>query len=432
MVTTRADVGGLVRSRLGGASEVVDWLERRLGVTVTGLGIAILVIAGWVAGRLLQSRALLLMVYGLGLLLVASWVVGRRASAIDADRSELPRRVSEGQQVEVELRVRARRRLSAVVLEEALHDRLGARVRIPVPSLPKGEEVSHSYSFSPRLRGVYDVGPLIAEWNDPFGLTRRRVEVTKPAQIIVHPASELVHDRIVSREWEDPPIRPPVSKRWPTGFEFYGMRDYVSGDDPRRISWRASARTYDPLTDTTRYLVRESEQGITDRVNILLDNCADVHSAGQPSETFETGVRAVASLGVKHLEDGFSVNLDLNGERVAARLRGRRDRLAYLDILAGIQMGRESLARSLERLITDPNRNAHNVVITPDLSQEAAARLRLMIERGVTVLIALLLWEDTDPATLHRAGTLGCSVVEIAPNTPLDRVFQRVMGMARQ
>ena len=59
----------------------------------------------------------------------------------------------------------------------------------------------------------------------------------------MHPSVEGANDRVTSREWEDPPVRPPVSKPWPSGMEFYGMREYVPGDDLRHIHWRTSART---------------------------------------------------------------------------------------------------------------------------------------------------------------------------------------------
>ena len=240
----------------------------------------------------------------------------------------------------------------------------------------------------------------------------------------MHPNTESVQDRITSREWEDPPIRPPQSKPWPSGFEFYGMRDYVNGDDPRRIIWTASAKTDD------RYLVRESEQGITDRVSLLLDTDREHHSPGDPSETFERSVRAIASLGVRHLADGFSVTLDANADRLAKALRGPRARIPLLDRLAEVQLSEVPLARSLERLFLDRQRNTHNVLVTPYLDGDAARRIRILMERGTSVLLVLVLWEDTDSAMIHRAGGLGCNVVELRPDASLERTFARVVGAA--
>jgi uncharacterized protein (DUF58 family) len=413
------------RARASHGSEVLAAIERRLGLTSAGVGLLLLGIGGVVLGRLLDSRGVLLLAYGSGLVMGISWLLGRRTLAIVADRSDLPRRVRPGQAVEAELSLEAKRRISTIIVEEHLDPELGTHVRVPVPLLPAGEKVSHPYTFTPRQRGIYKVGPLRAEWNDPFGLTRRRSVIAEGVDIIVHPVVERVSDRVTSREWEDPPIRPPISKPWPNGFEFYGMREYSHGDDPRRIVWRALAQ-YD------KYLVRESEQGITDRVNLFLDTEADIHSPGHPSETFETAVSATASLASKHLNDGFSVTVDVNSQRLAKLLRGQGKRLPLLDSLAGVNRESVPLTSALDRLLVDSNRSSHNVVVTTALSQKAAGRLRVLLERGTSVLIVLVLWEDTDPFTVHRAGSLGCNVVEIAPGAPLGRVFDHVVGARRR
>lgn len=406
-------------------------LIRRLGVTINGLVLLALALIGWLIGLKIASRPILLLVYGLLLIVGLAWILGRRKIQVEIGRSKLPSRVREGQVVEVELSLRAKRRLTTVVLEELLPAHLGGAVRFPISALPKGQELTTTYSFVPRKRGRYTVGPLTAEWNDPFGLTRRRVVLDGPVPIIVHPSTQIVHDRIVSRAWEDPPIRPPVFKPWPTGFEFYGLRDYVSGDDPRRIVWRATARTLDVASGTGRYLVREAEQGITDRVNVFLDTDKGSHSPGETSETFEMAVRAAASLGTQHLKDGFAVSVTCNGSRIASNLRGRRAEVELLDQLAAVERESVTLSSALERLLLERGGRSHNVVITPHLDREAATRLRFILDRGTSVLLALVLWEDTDPVTVHRAGTLGCAVVEMTSGAPLEKVFRRALGGRR-
>jgi len=410
----------------------LERVEQRTGLTPTGVGVVFAALVGLVVGRMLASRAVFLLVYAGILLVGAAYLLGRRNVAVTAARSDLPARARVGQVVDVNVAVTARRRLSAVILEDDLPDPLGTPMRVPVPSLPAGEEVHHAYSFIPRRRGVYPIGPLRAEWSDPFGLTKRRAVLAPATEIIVHPAVEVLSDRISSREWEDPPIRPPESKPWPTGFEFYGMRDYVHGDDPRRIVWRATARTLDLESGAGRYLVREAEQGITDRVNLYLDTNRASHAAGSPSSTFEMAVSAAASLGVFHLEQGNSLSLDANSQRVAERLRGRRARIPLLDVLAAARTEATPLEFALGRLLLDPHRAAHNVIVTPALSQADAARLRVFLERGTSVLVVLVLDDDRDPVIVHRAASLGCNVIELLPGVPLNRVWSRVLGARRR
>jgi uncharacterized protein (DUF58 family) len=397
---------------------VLRTLERRFGITPAGVVLIALVLPGFALGRALGSAPVFLLVYGALLLLALSRLLARRRLDLVAERSTLPTRMRAGQSVEVQLSITSSRRLSTLVFEEELPD---APVRIPVSSLPPGESLEQGYRFTAKRRGVFEIGPLVAEWSDPFGLTRRRVVVTPAQTVIVHPNTESVQDRITSREWEDPPIRPPQSKPWPSGFEFYGMRDYVNGDDPRRIIWTASAKTDD------RYLVRESEQGITDRVSLMLDTDSEEHT----DDTFENAIRVVASLGVKHLADGFSVSLEANGARLAASLRGPSARIPLLDRLAAVTTEDLRLTASLERLFLDRQRNTHNVLVTPHLSEQAARRCRVLLERGTSLQVVLVLTEDIDPAMVHRAATLRCNVVEVRPGASLSRTFARMVGAGR-
>lgn len=421
-----AAVAPVAAVRAGGpaGSTFLATLERRLGLTSIGLSMVAITVLMWGLSRLFSSRGMALLAYGLAMVIVVSWISGRRNLPIDASRSELPSRIPARRTVNAEITLTARRRVSSIVVEEHLDSQLGASVRIALPVLPTGEPISHGYSFSSAVRGVYQVGPLIAEFSDPFGLTRRRQQIAAPTKVIVHPRSEPVLDRITSREWEDPPIRPPFSRPWPSGFEFYGMREYQHGDDPRRIVWRALAQ-YD------KYLVKESEQGITDRINIYIDSDVEFHSPGSPSDTFEVAVNAAASLATKHLKDGFSVSIDVNSDRLARSFRGQGKRIRILDELAAVKLEKVEFTTALDRLFVDPQRNAHNILITPHLTQLAAARLRVLLERGTSVILVLTVWDDTDPLTIHRAGGLRCNVVEVYPGAPLQALFQHMMGTRR-
>ncbi|MHB8339954.1 MAG: DUF58 domain-containing protein [Mycobacteriales bacterium] len=422
-------------ARLGSAGALLGdgllaRIERRFGITVTGVVLIFVVVIGWVVARLVQSREMSLLAYGLLLLTVASALVARRRLPVDAVRADLPTRVREGQTIEVNVTLTARRRVTGIILEDELPPQLGDTARLPLAVLPSGQEVMHAYGFVPRLRGVYKIGPLVAITSDAFGLTKRRIQLAEPAEIIVHPKTEPVHDRVLSREWEDPPVRPPIAKPWPTGFEFYGMRDYQPGDDPRRIMWRAAARSWDPDTGlVARYMVRESEQGITDRVSLVLDTQTRLHSRGEPSETFETAVRAFASLGVRHIKDGFSVTAYTNTEKIANMLRGSRAQLPYLDAMARLHRQSEPLSGMLQRILTAPRGHTHLVLVVPEVGEDAVRALRIMLDRGASVMIVLIRWDESDPASEHRVAALGCNFVELRPNQPLDRVFASVHGV---
>lgn len=407
------------RAALATAS-ILGALERRTGLTPTGVAAAGLVALAWLAAYLIGSQVLFLMSYGTAGLLIALTLAGRRSLPVHAKRSKIPHRMREAQTFAVEVDVTARRRTGTMILEESL-DRLRSPVRLLVTSLAPNAPVTHQYQVTPALRGVYRVGPLMGIWTDPFGLTRKRTVLAEAVDVLVHPAVEPVHDRVLSREWEDPPVRPPISKPWPTGFEFYGMRDYVAGDDPRRIVWRAVARS-------GRYLVREAEQGITDRAVIVLDTFERSHAAGTPSETFESAVRAVASLGVLHLRDGFVVTVETPAAPLAGPLRGPAARIALLDALARAERERVPLTDGLRRLVGSRRRDTHYIIVTPRLDRQTAQTLRLLLAGGSSATFVHVAGEDPDARSLEHAASLGCEVVELPAGAALEAVFRRGTG----
>jgi uncharacterized protein (DUF58 family) len=399
------------------AGSVLGLVERTLGLTVSGLMVIVMAGGGWLLAHVFGGRALYLAAYaGVAMLGVAIYLA-RRKRPVQASRSELARRARVGQTLEVELTLSAASRVTTFEIEETLHPHLGRTVRLPVPAVSPGREFTHRYSISPRLRGVYAIGPLTAEFTDPMGLARRRQVLVKPTEIIVHPSVEEVIDRPLTRAFEDPPLRPPRSRAWPQGFEFYGMRDYVPGDDMRRVVWRAFART-------EKMLVREFEQGISDRIAIVVDTDETWQSPGTPSDTFETAVRVAASVGVRHIKDGFSVRLEACYDQLGRVFRGPRSRLPFLDELARVHTGKETLVDAMGRLAGARRRDAHVVVITSHFGSQAATRAQLLVNDGASLTVCVVVWEESDATSTRRAAEIGAQVVQVKPGSSLTGVFR--------
>jgi hypothetical protein len=52
--------------------------------------------------------------------------------------------------------------------------------------------------------------------------------------------------------------------------------------------------------------------------------------------------------------------------------------------------------------------------------------MRLLLERGTSLVVVLVLSDETEPMTVHRAGGLRCNVIEVTPGIPLGSVFAAV------
>jgi len=402
--------------------ERVARLRRALGVTRYGAIAFVGFIALWTIGAVVAGKAMYIFAYGLLLLFVMSFFISPKLR-LEGERAGLFPRASEGDRLEVDLRLVARRRGSTFILEERVPARLGSTVRVPINRLSSGKEVTHSYSVRCSRRGVYQVGPLVAVAGDPLGLRQKETIVAEPFELLVHPRVELVSDRPLTRQFEDPPMRPPVSKPWPSGLEFYGMREYVPGDDLRRIVWRATART-------GKVMVREAEQGITDKITIILDTDRGSHSRDGEglSESFEAGIRAAASLGVRHLREGYEVTIQTNAGPLTRKLRGPEQQLMLLDSLARLELSREPLESVIRRLLSNGQRDAHNILITPRLGPAEAARLQLLLKTGVSILVVALLWDEENADTVGVAASLGCQAVSLRPGQDLASALYAPIG----
>lgn len=419
------------RRRLASAAEArhrrgrraVEAVTRATGVSTSGFILVAVAVVAWGVAYWIGGRPLFMVSYGAVGALAAAWFVARRQPPLTGERATLRPRVQEGEQLEVTVALRSTRRLDNLVLEEQVPALLGDNARVAIAEIEADAVVEHTYPLMCWRRGSYQLGPLVARWGDPFGLTEREMVLAEPFEVLVHPRVEPTDDHPLTRLWEDPPFRPPISKPWPHGLEFYGMRSYAPGDDLRKIVWRAFARTGE-------LLVRESEQGVTDKVLIVLDQDERHHSAGIVSESFEAACRVAASLGASHLKEGYSVTLEGTESRLTDPLRGVSGRIRFLDALARATPAPGSLSDLFGRILNKTPRDSHVVVITPLLDAAAAARLRVFVDRGQSVLVVALMWLDEAVDTLATAASLGVRIIEVGPNTNLTIAFRHSVAAA--
>lgn len=112
------------------------------------------------------------------------------------------------------------------------------------------------YAICPRLRGERRFGVAVALVRSPLGLLRRRVRLDEELPQVLRVQPETA--RYLRREALDPKrvlaalgVRP--KRKRGDGLEFEGLREYVVGDEPRRIDWRATARRGRPIVRTHRH-----------------------------------------------------------------------------------------------------------------------------------------------------------------------------------
>jgi uncharacterized protein (DUF58 family) len=120
-----------------------------------------------------------------------------------------------------------------------------------------------------RHRGRHAAGPLVVSTTLPLGLTRRNLVLVPKEEIVVLPELGRLHRGRLRRHLIQPghtfgrtKLR---ARRHPTAqADLHGLRDFRSGDSPRWIHWRTTARRGE-------LMIREFEEMATDNLILILD-----------------------------------------------------------------------------------------------------------------------------------------------------------------
>jgi uncharacterized protein (DUF58 family) len=174
------------------------------------------------------------------------------------------------------------------------------------------------------------------------------------------------------------------------------MREYIPGDEPKRINWKASAR-YNEL------MVNETEAERVTDVMLVLDTDTTFFGPTE-SELFEREVQAAASLTRLLLSQGNRVGLVLQGgERGSIPAGfGKRHERRLLYLLAAAKPGRATVSTSyvmnlLARRML-PSRS-QIVIISPLLDPEIKEGVKQLTIAGYSMLV--LSPSPTSPRSFH-------------------------------
>ena len=292
---------------------------------MAGLGIGIALI-----GRVFGSHGVVQLGYALIILLIAALIVvrlGRHDLVVQRHLS--PERARPGQLVTATIAIANRGRGSAPLLlvEDKLPPGIGGKARFAVHGIERGGSRKAGFQITPARRGRYEIGPLEISIVDPFGMARLRSGSAVKSTLLVHPAIEhltLPRDPGERRSVVSTSSRNPTGMR---GEDFYTLREYVEGDDLRKIHWPSTAKR-------DRYMIRQEETPWHTRATILLDDSAAAHDGGGRTGSFERAVVAAASLVDLYHRVGFSYRFTGTVDAGVPAGRGSDHRTHCLDRLA--------------------------------------------------------------------------------------------------
>lgn len=402
---------------------------------LTPRGGGLLVAAGvmWGLGRLLGVAPLwMAAVAALGVVALG-WVWVLLSSAtLQTSRRVAPGRLFHDARAGVELTVRNAGRLSTTLLgvRDVVPDVLPASPGFVLAPLRPGGAARLRYEVVGATRGVHELGPVEVALRDPFGVARRRQLIGGTDKLVVYPP---VHRLAVGLPLRGLTGTGGGSRPRPgaTGDELATVREYVQGDDLRKVHWATTAHR-------GQLMVRQDESPQRPDALIVLDVRAGAHRGTGPDHSLETAATAAASVCYHVAERGFDAAL------VTETLRARPRPLPWeqtLEQIARVTPRTDvDLASTWQQLATSSGGSGLLVAVVclPD-----AAMLRSMVRagRGASVRVALLVDAEAhgrgnrrgpEPTTTARAlQAAGWRVAVLGPRPNLAARWRELLAGGR-
>ena len=250
---------------------------------------------------------------------------------------------------------------------------------------------SRKYTLKMRSRGYFQVGPALLRGGDFFSLGESEKTIAPAESVVVYPEILPLHPLHLKTRHPlgDQPTRNNIMED--PNFPF-GIREYLPGDEFRRIHWNATART--------GRMQSKVFQPVTSR---MMEVCLNVSTSelvfgGFYPELLEYLVKLAATVIYQGYEAGYSVGLLSNGGMSGGGLpfniqpsRSRHQLMRLLEALAGIQP--ITISRFENHLL----REMHNItygsslviitMIFPAGLKEALFRLK-RTQKNITVIFA--------------------------------------------
>lgn len=271
-------------------------------------------------------------------------------------------------------------------------------------SMKAGQSVTWKYTVS-GPRGYYPFPYLRITVRDHFGLVQRQQILSTPGQLFILPPVMRVR-RVIIRPRQTRVYSGTIPARvGGPGVEFFGVREYQTGDSPRWINWRVSARHPQAIFSN------EFEQERVADVGIVLDGRYRTNVIGGNQSLFEYSVLAAAALADAFLNQGNRVGLLLYGRYLNWTFPGY-GKVQHERILQALSHAEPGESQVFSDLGFIPARlfqpHSQLVLVSPLAGDDLEVLVRLR-SRGYQVMVI-----SPDPVAFEMAGLEPVPTVEMA------------------
>ena len=198
--------------------------------------------------------------------------------------------------------------LSQFVRYSRKQNRVPGPFRLRIEPRESSELFSH---FLPERRGLYVIDYTAVHTSYPFGFFEKTRRFGRGAAAAFWVGPRRVAVRDISRALSSQ-IGYAPAKRPGRGEEFFSLRPYREGEDPRQVHWKSSMRV-------GKWVVREQEANAGRRVLLILSGTSELSEDEQ-----EEALAILASIADSLLESGLGVGISAPGVFLKPGMGGRQ------------------------------------------------------------------------------------------------------------
>jgi uncharacterized protein (DUF58 family) len=187
-----------------------------------------------------------------------------------------------------------------------------------------------SVEITPKRRGLHRLNAYQLCTSFPFGFIRRAICKNEYETILVYPPIGSVSPRLLTMLRSAERSGANMKPRLGGSDEFFGVKEYRSGENPRLIHWKRTARAGE-------LIVKEMSQISPPKLLVLVDTYV---ASNDPAEALavEKSIAMAATLANHAVESGMSVGLCAwsDGWKIMPAQRGKRHCRDILATLAAL------------------------------------------------------------------------------------------------
>lgn len=279
----------------------------------------------------------------------------------------------------------------AEVLDEAPQDLDCGETHFPSVRVTARAVHTLRYRVCPRVRGDRRFGPLTIFQHSPLGFLRQRFLHANTDVASVYPdtsaflCAEALHPKKIYAM-----LGIKISRRRGDGSEFESLREYVLGDDPRRVDWLATARRGRPITR-----LYQSERN--HKVLIAVDSSRLMGGRFEGRTKLDYAVDAALTLAYAALHSGDRVSMlafDREVHGMVSERKHQRDLGLFINFLRPLQPRMvEADFEELARHVAVRERHRSLLVLLTDFVEAESMRfaqpLAVLARRHRVLLVAI-------------------------------------------